>query len=138
MRHWDDRTDAEADALFATFSESEIRWRQDLCRAQIVTAHRARNDDALADLRRMEDALQRAMFARLAPRVICARMIVGSRGRGRAGPAVASSAGTFGPLPGARGGAVTRALVGTTRRLGPGLFLLSPRARTDVSRGEAL
>lgn len=65
MRHWTDETDAEADVFFATLSEAEIRRRQDLCQQQIVSAHRDRNEDALADLRRMEDALTRTMLARL-------------------------------------------------------------------------
>jgi len=64
-RHWTDETDAEADVFFATLSEAEIRRRQDLCKQQIVMAYRARAEDALADLHRMEDALQRSMLARL-------------------------------------------------------------------------
>ena len=65
VRHWTDETDAEADVFFASLSDAEIRRRQDLCSAQIVTAHERRNEDALADLRRMEDALCRTMLARI-------------------------------------------------------------------------
>lgn len=65
MRHWTDQTDGEADEFFSTLAESEIRRRQDLCQQQIRTAHARRNDDALADLRRMEDALARSMMSRL-------------------------------------------------------------------------
>lgn len=64
MMHWTDQTDAEAVALFATMSEAEIRRRQDLTREQITLAHEQRNEDALADLRRQEDALTRAMLSR--------------------------------------------------------------------------
>jgi hypothetical protein len=63
--HWTDEIDAEAETFFATLSEAEIRRRQDLCAQQIVMAHRARNDVALADLRRMENALGREMLRRL-------------------------------------------------------------------------
>jgi hypothetical protein len=63
--HWTDDTDAEADAYFATLSESEIRRRQDICREQQRTAFERRNTNALADLQRMDDALARAMFAKL-------------------------------------------------------------------------
>jgi hypothetical protein len=63
--HWTDETDAEADAYFATLSEAEIRRRQDLCREQQRTAFERRNTNALIDLQRMDDALARAMMARL-------------------------------------------------------------------------
>jgi hypothetical protein len=64
MRHWTDETDTEAEEFFATLPDREIRRRQDLCSQQIRTAHERRNEDALADLRRMEDALTRTMLRR--------------------------------------------------------------------------
>ena len=65
MIHWTDTTDVEAAEFFATLSEREIRTRQDLCTQQIGLAWKQRNDDALADLRRMEDALAAEMMRRL-------------------------------------------------------------------------
>lgn len=64
-QHWTDETDREADAYFATLTDREIRRRQDLCHAQQQIAFEHRNDRALADLQRMDDALARAMMARL-------------------------------------------------------------------------
>jgi hypothetical protein len=65
VRRWTDDTDKEADQFFATLSESEVRRRQDLCRQQIRLAFEQRNEDALADLDRMRDALTRTMLTRL-------------------------------------------------------------------------
>lgn len=67
MTHWTDATDTEAAVFFDTLSEREIRRRQDLCNQQIRTAHEHRNTDALADLRRMEDALCASMLRRCHP-----------------------------------------------------------------------
>ena len=61
---WTDECNADADTFFATLSTAEIRRRQDLCRQQITLAHSARDERALAGLRRMEDALTRAMLGR--------------------------------------------------------------------------
>jgi hypothetical protein len=63
-RHWTAETDREADVFFATLSVKEIRRRQRLAAAQIELAWEQRNDDALADLRRMENALTRSMAER--------------------------------------------------------------------------
>ena len=63
-QHWTDETDREADVFFATLTEAEIRRRQHLCREQQSLAFKQRNEGALADLGRMEDALMRAMMAR--------------------------------------------------------------------------
>jgi len=65
MKHWTDETDKEADIFFATLSIKEIRNRQEICSEQIGMAWKQRNDDALEDLRRMEDALTRSMAMRL-------------------------------------------------------------------------
>jgi ketosteroid isomerase-like protein len=64
VRHWDDATDRDADQLYRTFTEAKIRRYQDLARQQIATAYRQHNDDALADLRCMENALGREMLRR--------------------------------------------------------------------------
>lgn len=69
MSRWTDAVDAQADVFFATLTEAEIRRRQSLCDQQIVMAHKQQNESALADLRRMEAALIRSMFARLKPQV---------------------------------------------------------------------
>lgn len=61
---WTDEIDQEADTFFATLPDEEIRRRQDLCSQQIVLAHKANSTRALEDLRRMEDALTRAMLER--------------------------------------------------------------------------
>ena len=68
MRHWTDETDREADVLFRTFSVAEIRRRQDLADQQITRAFAQRNEDALADLNAMRDALSREMARRTAAR----------------------------------------------------------------------
>lgn len=64
-RRWTEETDREADEFFATLPEKEIRRRQDLCRQQQVLAYEQRNEGASADLQRMDEALARAMMARL-------------------------------------------------------------------------
>ena len=65
MKAWTDATDTEADVLFRTLTEHEIRTRQDLCSQQIRMAYDQRNADAMTNLHRMEDALQREMMRRL-------------------------------------------------------------------------
>jgi hypothetical protein len=64
MRHWTDETGREADALYPTFTDAKIRSYQDLARQQIAAAFAACNDDALADLQAMHDALSREMLER--------------------------------------------------------------------------
>lgn len=64
-KRWTDETDREAEAFFPTLSEAEIRKRQDLCKQQQRIAFRSRNEDALADLGRMDDALAAEMGRRL-------------------------------------------------------------------------
>ena len=66
-QHWTEDVDAEADVYFRTLTTPEIRRRQDLCDQQIRAAYQHRNDRALADLRRMEDALTREMLRRVKP-----------------------------------------------------------------------
>jgi hypothetical protein len=59
--------DVAADALFRTLSVEEIRERQDICRIQVGWAvERNADEDALADLQAMEDALFREMLRRTA------------------------------------------------------------------------
>lgn len=65
MIQWTDETDREAAEFYPTLSEREIRRRQDITAQQIGMAHRQGNEDALADLRRQEDALTREMMRRL-------------------------------------------------------------------------
>lgn len=64
-RHWTDKTDREACILYRTFTEAKIRRYQDLAQQQITTAFRQRNEDALADLNAMNDALARELRRRL-------------------------------------------------------------------------
>jgi len=65
MQKWTNEVNKEADVFFHTLSETEIRWRQDLCIEQIGMAFKQKNTDALEDLRRMEDALAREMLRRI-------------------------------------------------------------------------
>ena len=68
--HWTDETDREADVLFRTFSDAEIRRRQDLAGQQLARASALydRNPGwygiAVANLQRMQDALTREMLRR--------------------------------------------------------------------------
>ena len=62
--HWTDETDAQAAELFKTLPTAEIRRRQDLAAQQIRLAWEQKNERALADLRRMQDALTGEMFRR--------------------------------------------------------------------------
>lgn len=64
MRHWTAETDREADELYPSFTDAKIRVYQDLARQQIATAFEQGNDDALADLNAMYDALTREMLRR--------------------------------------------------------------------------
>lgn len=64
-QRWDDETDDQADVFFATLTLRELRRRQDLCYQQISMASAQRNEDALADLYRMDTALIRAVMTRL-------------------------------------------------------------------------
>jgi len=68
MRHWTEQTDTEANELYPTFTEAKIRQYQDLARAQIRMAYDQGNEDAMADLQAMEDALFREMMRRTDPR----------------------------------------------------------------------
>lgn len=63
-QHWTDDVDARAAELFQTLSEREIRRRQDLAAQQLRLAYQAKNERAMTDLRRMQDALTREMFRR--------------------------------------------------------------------------
>lgn len=64
MRHWTEDTDREAEEFFDGLTIAQIRRRQVLCDAQIVMAHGQHNDEALADLQRMSDALMGSMLRR--------------------------------------------------------------------------
>ena len=64
MRHWTAQTDAEADVLFPTLTTADIRRRQDLCHQQQRMAFDQKNEDAMADLAAMDDALFREMLRR--------------------------------------------------------------------------
>lgn len=63
-QHWTVKVDQEADALFRTLSEADIRKRQDLCKAQAQAAHEKGNDRAALDLARQDEALMREMLRR--------------------------------------------------------------------------
>lgn len=65
MLHWTDETDREAVAFFDSLSTREIRRRQRLCNQQKRLAFEQGNEDALADLERMNKALTSAMLRRL-------------------------------------------------------------------------
>jgi len=65
MQHWTEETDREAITFFDSLSVAEIRKRQHLCNLQIDMAYEQHNDDALADLRRMEDSLMASMMRRV-------------------------------------------------------------------------
>lgn len=62
--HWTAETDAEADVLYRTFSIPKIRRYQDLAQQQIAMAAEQENDDAVADLNAMFDALVRELLRR--------------------------------------------------------------------------
>lgn len=64
-QHWTEAVDREADALFRTLSESDIRDRQLICREQTRLAFDQNKDVALLDLQRNSEALAREMMRRL-------------------------------------------------------------------------
>lgn len=64
MRRWTDDTDAEAATYYRTLSTAEIRKRQTLTQEQLGMAYEKELPDAMADLRRQEDALTREMLRR--------------------------------------------------------------------------
>lgn len=64
-QRWTEQTDLEAAQLFDTLSDKEIRSRQGITRDQIKIAFEKKNDCALLDLQRQDDALWRAMMRRL-------------------------------------------------------------------------
>jgi hypothetical protein len=63
-RHWTDETDREAAGFFPTLSTAEIRRRQDIAAQQIRLAWEQKNERAMTDLRRLQDALTAEMFRR--------------------------------------------------------------------------
>lgn len=63
-QHWTEQVDREADALFRTLPEKEIRRRQDICKAQARLAHEQKNDRAALDIARQDEALMREMLRR--------------------------------------------------------------------------
>lgn len=63
-QHWTEKEDREADALFRTLTEKEIRKRQDLCKAQARLAFEKQNERAMLDIARQDDALMREMLRR--------------------------------------------------------------------------
>ncbi|USN15897.1 hypothetical protein PAPPERLAPAPP_01550 [Brevundimonas phage vB_BpoS-Papperlapapp] len=64
QQHWTVKVDQEADALFRTLSEADIRKRQDICRQQAKQAHEQGHDRAALDIARNEEALMREMLRR--------------------------------------------------------------------------
>lgn len=64
MRHWTDETTTEADVLFRTLTFADLRRRQSLCCQQMTMAYEQRNDDAMADLAAMSDALAAEIMRR--------------------------------------------------------------------------
>lgn len=62
---WSDMTDKQAKKLFKTFSDKEIRRRQELCDSQIKTAYEGKNTKGLKNLQRMRDALDKEMRRRI-------------------------------------------------------------------------
>lgn len=63
-QHWTEAADREADALFRTLSDKDIRKRQDLCKAQARLAFEKKNGRAMLDLARQDEALMREMLRR--------------------------------------------------------------------------
>lgn len=64
QQHWTVKVDQEADALFRTLPEAEIRRRQDICQAQARTAYEQKNERASLDIARQDAALMREMLRR--------------------------------------------------------------------------
>lgn len=64
QQQWTVKVDQEADALFRTLPEAEIRRRQDICQAQARTAYEQKNERASLDIARQEQALMREMLRR--------------------------------------------------------------------------
>lgn len=63
-QHWTVKADQEADALFRTLSDAEIRNRQDICKAQATLAYEQGHARAALDIARNEEALMREMLRR--------------------------------------------------------------------------
>lgn len=61
---WTETVDREADALFRTLSEAEIRRRQDICKDQARRAFEQKHERASIDIARQENALMREMLRR--------------------------------------------------------------------------
>lgn len=64
QQHWTVKVDQDADALFRTLSEAEIRRRQGICEAQARSAFEQQNERASLDIARQSDALMREMLRR--------------------------------------------------------------------------
>ncbi len=64
MRHWTAETDAKAAMVYRLFSEAKIRKYQSLAEKQMETAYHRNNEDALADLQALHDALSRELLRR--------------------------------------------------------------------------
>ncbi|USN14394.1 hypothetical protein KABACHOK_05810 [Brevundimonas phage vB_BpoS-Kabachok] len=64
QQKWTAKVDQEADALFRTLSEADIRKRQDICRQQAKLAYEQGHDRAALDIARNEEALMREMLRR--------------------------------------------------------------------------
>lgn len=67
QQHWTKQTDREAHELFDTLPEAEIRKRQHITREQMTRAFEQKNERAMLDLQRQDDALAQAMMRRLEP-----------------------------------------------------------------------
>lgn len=63
-QHWTVKVDQEADALFRTLDEADIRRRQAICEAQAKSAFDQKNERASLDIARQADALMREMLRR--------------------------------------------------------------------------
>lgn len=56
IAHWTPRVDIEAKKLFSKLSLRELRFRQSICNSQIKKAYADKNERALIDLHKMENA----------------------------------------------------------------------------------
>lgn len=63
-QHWTEQVDREADTLFRTLTEADIRKRQDICQAQAKLAFEQKHDRAALDIARQDEALMREMLRR--------------------------------------------------------------------------
>jgi hypothetical protein len=63
---WTDETDRQAAELFDTLELAELRRRQDLCHLQLERAYTARDEQAMLNLQRMDQALTDAVLRRTA------------------------------------------------------------------------